>query len=191
MSEGSSGRPGRYQRSAGGLIGAMVVLVVVVLGFVGYRELFRTDGAVDPEPVDYLGAAASVAATGLPVVAPDPLPQGWVATSADLDREQRDRPLWRLGMLTGDERFVGVRQGERTPEELLEGAYPDGDPEPGPAVELESPVAGTWDTWQVDDERAYTATVRGTVVLVHGSAGADGLEEAIGRLTLVPTGRSG
>ncbi len=181
-----SGKPGRYARSAGGLVAAMVVLVAAVLLVVGYRELFRTDAAVEPEPVDYLDAARGVASVGLPVVAPDPLPDGWVATSADLDRAaDRDRPIWRLGILTGDERFVGVRQGERTPEELIETAYPEGDAEPAASTDLPSPVARTWDTWRVDEELAYTASVAGTVVLVHGSAGADALEETIRRLTRV------
>lgn len=186
VSEGRSGTPGRYQRSFGGLVGAMVVLVVVVLSIVGYRELFRTDAAVDPTPVDYLDTAESVATTGLPVVAPASLPQGWVATSADLDRDGGgEGPVWRVGMLTGDERFVGLRQGDRGPDELIETAYPDAQPEAGPSADVESPVAGVWETWRVDGELAYTATVEDTVVLVHGSAGEDALEETIGRLTRV------
>ncbi len=185
---GASGAPGRYQRSFGGLIGAMVVLVVVVLVIVGYRELFRTDAAVDPEPVDYLDVAGTVATTGLPVVAPTPLPAGWVATSADLDRAERDRPVWRVGMLTGEQQFVGLRQGDRTPEELLEDAYPGEDAEAGPTTGVDSPVAATWDTWTIGDERAYTATVRDTVVLVHGSAEPGELEDTLTRLTRVPAG---
>lgn len=191
MSEtGRSGKPGRYQRSAGGLVGAMIVLVAVVLAIVGYRALFRSDAAVDPEPVDYLETAATVATTGLPVVAPDPLPDGWLATSADLDREEPARPVWRMGMLTGDEHFVGVRQGDRTPRELVESAYPGDDANEGETADVDSPVARSWQTWQVDDERAYTAAVDGTVVLVYGSAGADALEDTIGRLTRVGDGQA-
>src|SRR3954468_4352357 len=36
-----TGRPGRYQRSFGGLIGSMIVLVLVVLGIVAFRGAFR------------------------------------------------------------------------------------------------------------------------------------------------------
>ena len=183
--QAGGGKPGRYERSAGGLIFAMVVLVVVVLAVVGYRELFRTDAAIDPTPVDYLDIAGSVATTGLPVVAPDPLPEDWVATSADLDRGEPGRPIWRMGMLTGEERFVGVRQAERSAEELIENAYPEDDAEPGSPAAVESAVAQTWDTWRVGDERAYAAPLGETVVLVYGSAGADALEETIRRLTRV------
>lgn len=188
---GTSGAPGRYQRSAGGLVGAMVILIVVVLAIVGYRELFRTDAAVDPEAVDYLDVASGVAGTGLPVVAPEPLPEAWIATSADLDREQPDRPVWRVGMLTDGERFVGLRQGALPAEQLLEGAYPGEAVEAQAATEVDSPVARSWETWTVDDELAYTAEVDDTVVLVHGSAGRDGLEEAIERLRRIDPGGSG
>ena len=33
------GKPGRYSRSTGGLLGAMIVTVVVVLGWVGFRAV--------------------------------------------------------------------------------------------------------------------------------------------------------
>jgi hypothetical protein len=34
-----SGQAGRYQRSAGGMVGAMVVLVVLLVGWVALRSL--------------------------------------------------------------------------------------------------------------------------------------------------------
>ena len=36
-----SGQAGRYQRSAAGMVGAMIVLVLVVIGWVLFREFVR------------------------------------------------------------------------------------------------------------------------------------------------------
>ena len=50
MSETRSPGGGRYQRSSGGLVGAMVVTVVAVVAFVALRA-FTTDNDPTPRPV--------------------------------------------------------------------------------------------------------------------------------------------
>ena len=53
MTAGPTEKPGRYQRSANGMVGAMVVLVLLVGGFVAVQALGR-DQDVDPvKTVDY------------------------------------------------------------------------------------------------------------------------------------------
>ena len=48
-----SEQPGRYQRSPAGMVGALVVTVLVILGFVVFRSCVRTDLDVKPAHVDY------------------------------------------------------------------------------------------------------------------------------------------
>ena len=165
---------GRYERSFSGLVAAMIVLVVFVLAVVGYRELFRSDLDVEPTAVDYREAGEAVAGAGIPVVLPVELPAGWVATSAELERGRS--PVWRLGVLTADERFVGLRQGEAGAERLLEQTYPDEDAAAtGDVTVPGAEVETSWQAWQVGEDLAWAADVGGTTVLVHGSAPAEDL----------------
>lgn len=182
------GRPGRYQRSFSGLLGAMIILVVVVLAVVGWRALFRAELEVEPEAVDYREAGEAVAASGVPVVLPTALPEGWIATSAELDRGRA--PVWRLGVLTDDERFVGLRQGPQSAEELLEETYPEVDDlRPVEPVEVEgAAVATDWEAWEVEDDLAWATEVGDTVVLVHGSAPPEDLAAFARSLEELPVG---
>ena len=47
-------KPGRYQRSPAGMVGALIVTLLVISAFVAFRALNRTDLDVKPERVDYL-----------------------------------------------------------------------------------------------------------------------------------------
>lgn len=49
-----SEQPGRYQRSFSGMLGALVVLLLVIGGFVAFRAVTRDDLEVEVETVDYL-----------------------------------------------------------------------------------------------------------------------------------------
>ncbi len=93
MSEQGGG--GRYNRSASGLIGSMIVIVLVVIGFVIFRDVFSKDvdqGA--PDAVDYLETVEQYQAGGLTVVYPETLPDGWIATRAEAEPVERpgDQP---------------------------------------------------------------------------------------------------
>ena len=48
-----SGQAGRYQRSAGGMVGAMVVLVVLLVAWVGFRSLTTQEPDSPVRTVDY------------------------------------------------------------------------------------------------------------------------------------------
>lgn len=176
-----SSAPGRYQTSFGGLVGAMIILVIGVLAFVGYRAVFRTEPVFVPEAVDQAETAQFIAESGLPVVVPSPLPDGWIATSAEV--EPGANPVWRVGMLTDEQRFVGLRQADLSAESLLAQAYPDDDPVAADALTVPGAVVEGWDGWVMgeddDADLAFTGEWEGQTLLVHGSAGADDLTEVI------------
>lgn len=107
-----SERAGRYQRSPGGMVGAMAVLVVLVLGYVGIRALISSPPDQE-RTVDYARVVPDVRkAAALAIVAPPSLPHGWRATSV---RFTDDPPQhWHLGVLTNHDRYIGLEQGPQS-----------------------------------------------------------------------------
>lgn len=186
------GRPGRYQRSFGGLVGAMVVTVAFVIAFVVFRSVFRDDVEVRPDPVDVAAAVEGARRTGLDPVHPRELPEGWTATSVDITPDPE--PVWALGMLTDDERFVGLRQQDTSASSLL-ADYVDADPREVGEVRVPGSVAPTWTAY--DDEggdHAFVAEVDTSggeeqTVIVYGSAPAEELEALLADLTQGPPRR--
>lgn len=171
----------RYQRSFSGLVGAMMVTVLFVLVFVGWRALFRGDVDERVEPVDWTESVEVAEEAGLSVVRPRSLPAGWTATSVDL--RAGDEPRWGLGVLTDDGRFVGIRQEDASVRDLVE-TYVDEDAAEGEEVRVESEVSDTWQTWSDEGgDRGYSAEVGDEAVLVYGSAPAEDLEAYLGLLT--------
>lgn len=177
---GVSEKPGRYQRSSNGLIGAMIVTLLAIGAFVLLRSLVRADVEVERESVDYAAAAEAARGAGFDVVAPVSLPDGWVATAVDL--EQSDPPLWGLGLLTDDETFVGLRQEDESVEDLVE-VNIDEDAVEGDPLELDSAIGTTWQTWtDAGGDTGYAIDVGDQTVLVYGSASAEDLQDFIGLL---------
>lgn len=182
MSETSStrGKPGRYQRSTGGLVGAMIVTVAVVVAFVAFRAFFRDQPEVRPEPVDYLAAVAHAQDQGLRPVHPRELPAGWVATS--VTSTAGDTPSWSLGLLTDEGDFVGVQQEDTSVDSLLETHVDEEVSEEG-TVATPGSVAREWAAYADEGgDHAYAAELGRQTVLVYGSAPAEDLEEFLGLL---------
>jgi hypothetical protein len=176
--------PGRYQRSIGGGVGAMAVLVVCVLAFVGLRSLTRDNGEVTPEEVDYLSAVDQVQSTGLAAVYPPSLPSGWTATS--IDYVPGKRPAWGIGMLTDDGKFVGVRQADEDLSSLLS-TYIDADAVQGDTVTVPGALTEEWQEWSdAGGDHGYSASLGETEVLVYGSASTDDLLTIVRSLTDAP-----
>ena len=171
----------RYQRSFNGLIGAMIVTVLFVLAFVGWRSLFRNDVDERVEPVDWTESVQLAQQAGLDVVRPRELPDGWTATSVDL--RAGDDPRWGLGVLTDEGRFVGIRQQDASVSDLVE-TYVDEDASEGDEVRVDSAVSETWQTWSDDGgDHGYSAEVGDDAVLVYGSAPAADIEAYLELLT--------
>ena len=103
---------GRYQRSAGGMVGAVAVLVALVLGYVGIRALISSPPD-DERTIDYARVVPDVRrAAQLAVLAPPSLPSGWRATSVRFSVSPPQH--WHLGVLTDHNRYVGLEQGPQS-----------------------------------------------------------------------------
>ena len=177
--------PGRYQRSVGGGVGAMVVLVVCVLAFVGLRSFTRDNVDVTPDAVDYLSAVEQAQDAGAVGVYPPSLPRGWKATSIDFVR-----PAWGIGMLTDDQKFVGIRQSDDDLSSLLT-TYVDGFAVQGDVVSVPGALTELWQEWSdAGGDHAYSASVGQDKVLVYGSASTEDLLTIVRSLTDAPVADS-
>ena len=156
-----SERAGRYDRSFPGMVGAMIVLVLVVVGFAIFRDAGRDAPVTSVEPVDYLEPARYVRdQVDFPLLAPKQLPSGWVATSVRYTAG--DEPSWHLGMLTQERDYVGVEQERRAASDMV-ADFVDKNATRGDDVTVDGE---TWQTWT--DPGDDTAIVRqtGTVTTV-------------------------
>ena len=164
-------RGARYQRSPNGLVGAMVVTVLLVLAFVGFRAITRDNTAVPVKSVDYrISLKAGRDAHQLQTLAPPTLPSGWKATSASYTPGAE--PAWHLGLLTAAGKYVGIEES-RDSEQKLAQTYVDPNAEQGRPVR----VGGqSWQVWtDAGGDYALTRSLKanGTTVeswLVGGSA---------------------
>jgi hypothetical protein len=159
-----SEQPGRYERSTAGMVGAMIVLVAVVVGFVVLRGLNRDDAATPVRSVDYHQAADYARKqASFDLVAPVSLPPGWRATTVEYVPGSEDR--WHLGLLTDADRYVGLEQSDDSVRTMVT-TYVDTQARKGSTTT----VAGrSWTTYT--DDRGDLALVRrehGATTLVVG-----------------------
>jgi hypothetical protein len=179
---------GRYQRSMSGLIGALIVTLLVIAAFVAFRALNRDELETSPEPVDYREQAALAQEAGLEVAYPSELPPGWRATNVEV--AAGERPVWAVGILTGDQRYVGIRQEDDQLDDLL-ATYVDEDVEARAPTRVEGSVAEEWQVFEDEGgDLAYAAELGNEVVLVYGSAGEEDLRLVLERLTTEPVSSS-
>lgn len=164
-----------------GLMGAMLVSLLAIGGYVGFRALNRNNVEVRPEPIELADAVAvGVEAKSNPVY-PDPVPKGWIATS--FDTGSLDQPAWGLGLHTDDGRFAGIRREDASLDELLE-TYVDESADQGADVTIDSALASRWQTWTDDGgDTAYATEVGEGWLLVYGSAPAEDLRDLASVLT--------
>jgi len=181
---GGGAAGGRYQRSSGGLIGALIVTVGAVVAFVLFRALTSDDQPTPVRAVDYSASVEGARTDGkLTVLAPDRLPLGWKATSATYTRGVS--PTWHLGMLTGDTRYVGVEEARESVEDLVE-EHVDENALRGKDVTIGSQK---WQTWtDSDGDYAVARALEGPQgaeesVLVLGSAPERQVRQLAGSLT--------
>lgn len=181
MAQGSA----RYERSAAGMVGAMIVTVLVIIVFVAFRALNRDELVVERDAVDYLQMVEGLqGGNDLHPAYPETLPDGWTATRAIYDA---DNLAWELDVLTDEGAYIGLRQAAIRDRDLVE-EYADPEAKPGKDVDLTSAVATAWRAWDVDgDDTAYTAELAdGEVLLVFGAAPAREIAEYVDLLVQEP-----
>ena len=178
-------RPGRYQRSTNGLVGAILVTVVAVVGFIALLSLFRDEPSVEADSVDYLEIVGLAQDAGLRPVYPAELPSGWTATKAEVLQEE---PLgFDLGLLTDDEEFVGVVWTDAGLDDLLAERVDEENVETTEEFTVSGSVATQWQGYaDSGGDLAYAAEVSGRTVLVYGSASEEDMATVVASLTTAP-----
>lgn len=178
---GQTGTPGRYDRSFGGLIGSMIVLVVAVLAIVVFRSVFRDTPEYTPEDIDYRELVVSVQQAGLKPVYPAQLADGWSVKDATF-AAAADRPSFDLVFSTDDEHTAGVHQEDASADSLV-ATYVGEDATEDDGAEVTTDV-GTWTGWtDTDGDHAWTTEVGDDTVLVYSSGSTGGLSDLLESLT--------
>jgi hypothetical protein len=182
-------RPSRYDRSFGGLLAAMIVTVLFVAAYVGFRALTRDQPDLEPD-VDYASCVAYLQEADVQVAYPRELPSGWRANAIHFVRGSP--PQWRIGLLTDGDEFVGVVQQEADLDDLLT-KYVDESPSQGEDTAPANSLGATvWQTWSdAGGDHAFSTVLGsgpldGQTVLVYGSAPVADLERVLRALTLDP-----
>lgn len=184
MSE--QGGAGRYTRSFNGMAGAMLFLVVIVVGVFVLRDLvFGTPEQPRPAAIDYLGDVQGLQRAGADLVYPESLPTGWIVT--EVGAGGTEEPSYRINLYTGEDAFVGIRQESAegvTLDDMLT-RYVDESTSSEEPLESVGALAPTWEGWSDQGgDAAYSAVVDGSIVLVFGSVSA---EELAGLVELLDT----
>ncbi len=176
-----SEQPGRYERSTSGMVGALLVTVLVILAFVGFRACDRTNLVVRPPHVDYLAEVGYAQRSGAALLYPRALPRGWRATQIEYSPGRR--PELGLSMLTGGNEYAGFRQSPAPLPELLT-TYVDPHVTAGRPVTLPGAAVARWATWtDSGGDTALAGRWHHETVLVFGSASRAELEALARSLT--------
>jgi hypothetical protein len=183
-------KPGRYQRSSAGLVGALIVTVLVILAFVAFRALNRSGLDVKPERIDYLAqvrfAQQDSTSPRPDLVYPAGLPSAWYATHISFS--SGTAPEIELSMLTGQGEYVGFVQSPATVSDLLT-TYVDQDPQGGASVRVPGSVAPQWSVWTDSGGDTALAAEHGQdTLLVFGTVSRGQLEQLVASLTDAPVG---
>jgi hypothetical protein len=185
VSEQPSGQPSRYQRSTSGMVGALLLTLLFVIGFVLFRGCNRANPDVRPDHIDYRAQVGFAQQAGAALVYPSRLPTGWFATRVDY--EPGARPELGISFLTPDQsQYVGIRQSPRNIPELL-ATYVNAQPTAGPSVTVDGGVVGRWATWtDSSGDTALTARWHHESLLVFGTVARADLEQLAASLTDAP-----
>jgi hypothetical protein len=176
----------RYPRTFGGLIGSMIVLVLAVVAYWVLQNVTHDQPDGEPVGYDYKSTVTAIQSADLTVAYPSSLPDGWIA-NGEPAFTPGDRPVWRMAMLTDDERFIGIHQENAPVSDMLDVDLPKGHRQ-GEDVTIDSDVATTWTSWSSGDsgDHAFTTTVGDDTLVVYGSAPVADIKTLVGLLTTAP-----
>ena len=140
------------------------VLLAIIAVLAGARYLLSDAPTTPVQPIDYAPKAeAARAVAPFDVLAPDELPAGWRATSVRY--EAGEEPTWHLGVLTDQDKYVGIEQAVGTVDDLVE-SYAAGS-EPVGTIEIGE---GTWQLLRDGDETTLVRDDGASATLVTGDA---------------------
>jgi len=162
------------------MVGAMVILLLIIGAYVGFRALNRDELEVEPERVDYLAAARFAQESDRTVVYPPTVPEDWKPTSV----ESRPGDTWGIGFTT-PEGFAGLHQSDGSTADLLTTYVGEDAAELGPVQ-----IAGADAPWQAYEDGGgdlgFLGEVDGEQVLIYGSVPSADLQQLAGSLTTEP-----
>lgn len=140
MSQSPPPRKPAYPRTFPGLIGAMLIVVLAVLAFVGFRAILRDNPDAPPvRAVEWQPWFDAARQEGrIDVLAPAALPKGWIAREA-----RYNSGALHLAMLTDEKKYVGLEEADQSLEALVE-QYVDQAAVPGKPVTI---AGAQWQTW--------------------------------------------
>lgn len=171
----SSTGSSRGNPSMGDVLRSVAVLGALILALWGFGQLFTDTPERAVKPIDYRSTVTSARpAAEFELLAPRTLPDGWVATSA------RFTPTtWHLGVLTDEEKYVGLEQQRVSAKKLIE------------IYAKESKAAGTvtieGDVWDVrkgsDGDVTFVRTESGLTTLVTGETSRAEVEAYVSSLS--------
>ena len=156
-----------------------VILIPLVIITVLFTDLPKDAQVAEVDWTPVLTTAREQAP--FPVLAPTNLPRGWRATRVSwvkegeptLNGQASVRNLWQLGILTSDDLYLGLVQGDRRPDELVDEETRAGRPDG------QSTVSGqAWQRVVSADERTYSLVLREAEVttIVSGDVDYSALE---------------
>src|SRR4051812_12258136 len=168
----------RYRSSANGLVGALIVCLglmalVVVMTLVQSRGSEQEAAAYDYRG-DLLAAREQAP---FDVLAPSTLPSGWKVTSARWTGAGPEKE-WHLGVLTDDDEYVGLEQGNALSTSFIE-EHTKAD-EPGEPVDIDGQ---TWQTLTAGSETALVLSSDQVTTVVTGTASHEELVKFVESLT--------
>ena len=138
-----------------------VILIPLVIITVLFTDLPKDAQVAEADWTPVLATAREQAP--FPVLAPTNLPPGWRASRVSwvkegepaLNGQASVRNQWQLGILTSDDLYLGLVQGDLRPDELVDQETRAGAPDG------ESTVGGqVWERRVSSDERTYSLVLR-------------------------------
>jgi hypothetical protein len=159
-----------------GLVGSVVAALGLIIAIWGLTWFQHRDPPNPSPTVDYQAELAQArGASPFAVLAPQPPPPGWRATSVSWDGSAPEY-AWHLGFLTGagsgsDVNYVGLEQSNAAPTEFLAAATPAD--ESGPPVTIDG---ASWQTFSsTSGESALVLPGEGVTTVITGTAPLDQL----------------
>ncbi len=109
------------------MLRSIFVIGLVVLALAGLGYWFQVKPGTKLEAVDYVTAAkAARGVSDFPIYTPASLPKGWKATSVNYTAGAKG--AWHLGVLTDDEKYIGLEQTGSGRLKAIEDFSPDTEP---------------------------------------------------------------